>query len=117
MPKFKVLQKMVDRLNLVSRENLSGLRVIRAFNTEKIQEEKFDGVNKELTRINIFLNRVMALMQPAMMLILNLTMVAVVWLGSSLIDGGTLEVGSMMAFIQYSMQIMMAFLMVAMRCV
>lgn len=114
MPKFKVLQKMVDRLNLVSRENLSGLRVIRAFNTEKIQEEKFDGVNKELTRINIFLNRVMALMQPAMMLILNLTMVAVVWLGSSLIDGGTLEVGSMMAFIQYSMQIMMAFLMVAM---
>ncbi len=114
MPKFKILQRLVDKLNLVSRENLSGLRVIRAFNTQNYQEEKFDGVNRELTRVNIFLNRMMFSMQPAVMLIFNLTMVAVVWVGAGEIAAGTLKVGNMMAFIQYAMQIMMSFLLVAM---
>jgi len=114
LPKFKIVQRLVDRLNLVSRENLSGLRVIRAFNTQSYQEGKFDQTNQELTRINIFINRMMSLMHPSMLLILNLTMVAVVWVGAGKIAAGSLEVGSMMAFIQYAMQIMMSFLMVAM---
>ncbi len=113
LPKFKILQKLVDRLNLVARENLTGLRVIRAFNNEKVEQAKFDRANIDLTATNLFVNRLMVVMQPTMMLILNLTSVLVVWLGAHLINAGNLSIGNMIAFMQYAMQVIMAFLMIS----
>jgi ATP-binding cassette subfamily B multidrug efflux pump len=113
VPKFKILQKLVDRLNLVTRENLTGLRVIRAFNNEKIEQAKFEKANVDLTAANVFVNRLMVVMQPVMMLILNLTSVLIVWMGAHLINSGNLEIGNMIAFIQYAMQVIMAFLMIS----
>lgn len=113
IPKFKILQKLVDRLNLVTRENLTGLRVIRAFNNEKIEQEKFEKANVDLTEANLFVNRLMVVIQPAMMLILNLASVLIVWMGSHLINSGNLGIGNMIAFMQYTMQVIMAFLIIS----
>lgn len=111
MPKFKLMQKLVDNINLVSREILTGLSVIRAFGREKKEEERFDGANKELTKTMLFTNRVMTFMMPGMMLIMNLLTVGIVWVGAHKIDAGSMQVGSMTAFITYAMMIVMAFLM------
>lgn len=113
MPKFQTLQKLVDRLNLVTRENLTGLRVIRAFNNEKIEEKKFEKSNVDLTNANLFVNRLMVIMQPFMMLIFNMTSLGVIWVGAHLINDGSLEIGNMMAFMQYSMQVIMSFLFIS----
>ena len=114
MPKFKVVQKLVDRVNLVTREILSGILVIRAFSTEKHEEKRFDKANRDLTKTNLFVTRSMALMMPTMMLIMNAISILIVWKGAYAIDNGTMQVGDMMAFIQYAMQIIMAFLMISM---
>ena len=114
MPKFKIVQKLIDRLNLVAKENLEGMLVIRAFNTQKFEEERFDTANKDLTDINLFLNRVMALVMPFFMLVMNLTTVIVIWVGSRQVSAFKMDVGNMMAFMQYSMQIIMAFMMLSM---
>ena len=114
MPKFKIVQSLVDRLNLVSREILTGLSVIRAFSTEKYEEKRFDKANKDLTKVNLFVNRAMTFMMPLMMLIMNSITILIVWSGSHSVDSGTMQVGDMMAFIQYTMQIIMAFLMICM---
>lgn len=114
MPKFKKLQTMIDRLNLVSREILTGIPVIRAFSREKHEEERFEEANRRLTRTNLFVNRTMTFMMPAMMLIMNGITVLIVYNGSYAIDDGKIQVGSMMAFIQYVMQIIMSFLMITM---
>lgn len=114
MPRFKILQNLVDRLNLVTREILTGLMVIRAFSTEKHEEERFDKANKDLTRTTLFVNRAMTFMMPVMMLIMNGISVLIVWTGAHGIDSGQMQVGDMMAFIQYTMQIIMAFLMICM---
>ncbi|MGL5329186.1 MAG: ABC transporter ATP-binding protein [Peptostreptococcaceae bacterium] len=114
MPKFKVLQNLVDRLNLVSREILTGLPVIRAFSTEKYEEQRFEKANGDLTKVNVFVNRVMSCMMPAMMFVMNAITVLIVWNGAHSIDAGTMQVGDMMAFIQYTMQIVMSFLMISM---
>jgi ATP-binding cassette subfamily B protein len=113
MPKFKLLQKLVDKLNLVTRENLTGLRVIRAFNTEEHEQEKFERANTELTRINLFVNRLMVVMQPMMMLLLNFTSIGIVWIGSHMIGTGNLLIGDMIAFMQYAMQVIWSFLMIS----
>ena len=114
MPKFKLMQKLVDKLNLVSREILSGLWVIRAFGTQRHEEKRFDDVNKDLTQTNLFVNRVMTCMMPAMMLIMNGVTVLIVWVGADKINTGGMQVGVLMAFIQYTMQIVMSFLMISM---
>lgn len=114
MPKFKILQNLVDRLNLVTREILTGLPVIRAFSTEKHEEERFDEANKDLTKTNLFVNRAMTFMMPTMMLIMNAISILIVWVGANGINDGQMQVGDMMAFIQYTMQIIMAFLMICM---
>ncbi len=114
MPKFKILQNLVDKLNLVTREVLTGLPVIRAFSTERFEEKRFDGVNKDLTKVNMFVNRMMSCMMPAMMLVMNAISVLIVWVGAKNIDTGAMQVGDMMAFIQYTMQIVMSFLMISM---
>ena len=114
MPKFKILQTLVDKLNLVSREILTGLPVIRAFHREKHEEERFDSANKNLMKTNLFVNRAMTFMMPVMMLIMNGISVLIVWTGAHGIDKGQMQVGDMMAFIQYTMQIIMAFLMICM---
>ena len=114
MPKFKIVQNMVDRLNLISREILTGLQVIRAFSTEKYEEKRFDRANKDLTKTNLFVNRAMTFMMPLMMLIMNGITVLIVWVGGHSINDGTMQVGDMMAFIQYTMQIIMSFLMICM---
>lgn len=114
MPKFKIVQNLVDRLNLVSREILTGLPVIRAFSTEKYEEKRFDKANMDLTKVNLFVNRAMTFMMPVMMLIMNGITVLIVWSGSHSINDGTMQVGDMMAFIQYTMQIIMSFLMICM---
>ena len=114
MPRFKKLQNLVDRLNLVTREILTGLPVIRAFSTERFEEKRFDGVNKDLTKVNMFVNRMMSCMMPAMMLVMNAISVLIVWVGAKNIDTGAMQVGDMMAFIQYTMQIVMSFLMISM---
>ena len=114
MPRFKKLQNLVDRLNLVTREILTGLPVIRAFSTERFEENRFDGVNKDLTKVNMFVNRMMSCMMPAMMLVMNAISVLIVWIGAKNIDTGAMQVGDMMAFIQYTMQIVMSFLMISM---
>lgn len=113
LPKFRQLQKLVDKLNLISREILTGLRVIRAFNTEKDEEKKFDIANVELTNANLFVNRIMVIMQPIMMLIMNGAALLIVWTGAHLINSGSLEIGNMIAFMQYSMQVIFSFLMIS----
>ncbi len=114
MPKFKVLQNLVDKLNLVTREILTGLPVIRAFSTEKHEEERFDDANRTLTKTNLFVNRAMTFMMPVMMLVMNSVSVLIVWTGAHGISDGQMQVGDMMAFIQYTMQIIMGFLMLCM---
>lgn len=114
MPKFKRMQSLVDRVNLVSREILTGTMVIRAFSREKHEEERFDKANRELMSTQLFTNRVMSMMMPAMMLIMNAITVLIVWMGAKGIDIGRMQVGDMMAFITYTMQIVMAFLMITM---
>ena len=114
MPKFKILQTLVDKVNLVMREILTGLPVIRAFSTEKHEEERFDAANMELTKTNLFVNRAMTFMMPVMMLVMNGVSVLIMWTGAHGIDNGQMQVGDMMAFIQYTMQIIMGFLMLCM---
>lgn len=114
MPKFKKLQVLIDKINLVAREILTGLPVIRAFNKEKAEEERFDKANIDLTKVNIFVNRVMSFMMPLLMFLMNGISLMIVWFGSHNIDSGIMQVGDMMAIIQYTMQIVMAFLMVSM---
>ena len=114
MPKFKLLQKLVDRLNLVSRETITGISVIRAFGTQTYEEERFDKANKDLTRTNLFVNRSMSFMFPIMMLILNMVSILIVWVGAKYIDIGSMQVGDMMAFIQYAIMIIMSFLILTM---
>ena len=114
MPKFKVLQNLVDKLNLVTREILTGLPIIRAFSTEKHEEERFDDANRTLTKTNLFVNRAMTFMMPVMMFVMNGVSVLIVWTGAHGISDGQMQVGDMMAFIQYTMQIIMGFLMLCM---
>ena len=114
MPKFKSLQRLTDRLNLVSRENLSGMLVVRAFTNEKFEEARFDKANEDLTRTNRFTQRVMSVTMPVMMLIMNLVTLLIMWVGGHAIAESTMQVGDMMAYIQYTMQIIMSFLMIAM---
>lgn len=114
MPKFKIIQKLIDKLNLVSRENLSGIMVSRAFRTQKYEEDRFDKVNKELTNVNLFVNRAMVVMMPAMTFIMNAIMLLIVWVGAKQIEQSNLQIGDMMAFMQYSMQVIMSFLMMSM---
>lgn len=114
MPKFKSVQKLVDRLNLVTRESLTGMLVIRAFSTQKYEEDKFEVANKNLTKTNLFVNRIMTTMMPLMMFIMNAITLLIVWVGAHRIDEGIMQVGTMMAFMQYTMQIIMAFLMISM---
>lgn len=114
MPKFKKLQELIDKLNLVSREILTGLPVIRAFNTEKKEETRFEEANSDLMKANIFVNRAMSIMMPGLMLVMNGVMLLIIWVGGHNIDQGIMQVGDMMAFIQYTMQIIMSFLMISM---
>lgn len=114
VPKFKLLQKSTDDLNMITRENLSGLKVIRAFNTEDIQEEKFDKINKRNANLNIFVNRVMSLIFPGMNMIMNLLTLCIVWIGSILVNKGTLEIGVLLSFSQYAMHVLFSFLMLSM---
>ena len=114
MPKFNKVQKLIDKVNLVSREILSGIPVIRVFGTEKHEEKRFDNANKDLTKVNLFVNRVMTIMMPSMMFIMNGVSVLIVWIGASKIDAGTIQVGTLIAFITYTMQIIMSFLMISM---
>lgn len=114
MPRFKLMQKLVDNVNLVSREILTGLSVIRAFGREKKEEERFDDANKDLTKTMLFTNRIMTFMMPGMMMIMNVLTVGIVWVGAHKIDAGTMQVGAMTAFITYAMMIVMSFLMLTM---
>ncbi len=114
MPKFTLLQNLIDKLNLVTRETLTGIMVIRAFSTEKHEEERFEEANRRLTKTNLFVNRVMTFMMPLMMLIMNGISVLIVYNGAYAVDSGTMQVGNMMAFMQYAMQIIMSFLMITM---
>ena len=114
LPKFKLLQKMVDKLNLVTRENLTGLRVVRAFNKEKTEENKFNDANTDLMKLNLTVNRMMIIMQPFMNLIMNMALIAIVWFGAHLVSERLIDVGNMMAFMQYATQVIMSFLMISM---
>ncbi|OQY38504.1 MAG: ABC transporter [Spirochaetaceae bacterium 4572_7] len=114
IPKFTIVQTLVDRLNLVARENLSGLLVVRAFNRELFEEKRFDVANKDVTKVNLFVGRTMVVMMPLIMLIMNSLIVAIIWVGSNNIGAGNMQVGDMMAFMQYAMQIVMAFMMLSM---
>lgn len=114
LPKFKIIQSLIDKLNLTMRENLTGVLVIRAFGNEKHSEERFDKANNDLTTVNLFVNRAMATLMPIMMFIMNFATVLVVWVGSQQLDLGNIAIGEMMAFIQYAMQIIMSFLFIAM---
>lgn len=114
VPRFKIIQKLVDRLNLVTREMLTGLMVIRAFNTQDHEMKKFDAANRDVTSLNLFVNRIMVFMMPAMMLLMNGVMLLIIWYGARQVDAGLMQVGSMMAFMQYTMLVIMAFLMVSM---
>lgn len=113
LPKFKLIQKLIDKFNLVTRENLTGIMVIRAFGTQKFEEKRFDKANVELTKTNLFTNRIMAIMMPSMMFLLNTISLLIVWTGSHQIEASQMQVGDMMAFMQYAMQIIMAFLMIS----
>ena len=114
LPKMKRMQSLVDKLNLVTRENLTGMRVIRAFNTESYEEKRIDEANRNLTKTSLFVNRLMVIMQPVMMLLMNLTTVLIIWVGANAVGAGSMQVGDMMAFMQYAMQIMFSFLIVSM---
>lgn len=114
LPKFQILQKLVDRLNLVSRENLAGIMVIRAFNKQKYEESRFDKANEDLTRVSLFVNRLMVIMMPLMMFIMNGLSLIIIWVGAHEVANATIQVGSIMGFLQYAMQIVMAFLMLSM---
>lgn len=114
MPKFKSMQKLIDKMNLVSREIITGMPVIRTFSTEKHEEKRFDKANQKLTKTNLFINRMMNIMMPSMMLVMNIISILIVWYGAKQIDIGTLQVGSLLAFITYTMQIIMSFLMISM---
>lgn len=114
VPNFKKVQELLDRVNLVSREILTGLPVIRAFATEKYEEKRFDKANKDLTKVNLFVNKVMSVMMPTMMFIMNAICILIIWVGADRIDNATIQIGDLMALIQYSMQIIMAFLMISM---
>lgn len=114
LPRFRIIQSLIDRLNLVTRENLSGMMVIRAFNMQPFEENRFDVANKNLTKTMLFINRVMVVMMPLMMLIMNGLSILIIWVGSHQVGAGTMQVGDMMAFMQYAMQIMFAFLMLSM---
>lgn len=114
MPRFKIMQTLVDKLNLVTRENLSGMMVIRAFGTQKFEEQRFDEANRDLNRTNLFVNRLMAFLMPAMNLVMNLMTLLIIWVGAHQIANSTMQVGDMMAFMQYAMQIMFSFLMISM---
>ncbi|NLL96415.1 MAG: ABC transporter ATP-binding protein [Clostridiaceae bacterium] len=114
IPKFRIVQKLVDKLNLVTRENLTGLMVIRAFNTQKHEEERFDKANMDLTKTNLFINRTMSLMMPLMMLLMNCVSLLIIWVGAHRVDSGAMQVGDIMAFISYAMQIIVSFLMISM---
>ena len=113
LPKFRIIQKLLDRLNLVTREQLEGMLVIRAFNNQSYEEKKFDDVNSDITRVNIFVNRLMAIMMPAMTFIMSFASILIVWFGARQIDQGIMEIGSMMAFIQYAMHVLMSFMIIA----
>ena len=113
IPRFTKLQRLVDRLNLVSRETLVGLRVIRAYHREQREQEKFEAANADLTRMNLFVNRLTALMQPAMLLILNFTSIAIIWVGAHRVNAGSLQIGDMIAFMQYASQAIFAFIMIS----
>jgi ATP-binding cassette subfamily B protein len=112
LPKFRRLQKLVDKLNLVTRENLTGLRVIRAFNREKYEEGKFEQTNRELTSINLFINRLQSALQPVMLLIFNFTSILIIWVGAHYVNTNSLQIGSVIAFMQYAILVIMAFLMI-----
>jgi ATP-binding cassette subfamily B protein len=114
LPKFKIIQQLVDRINLVSRENLTGMMVIRAFNMQAFEEQRFDKANKDLTEVSLFINRIMVIMMPLMMLIMNLLMVGIIWFGANEVARADMQVGDMMAFMQYAMQIVMSFLFLSM---
>ncbi len=114
MPKFKIVQKLIDRLNLVVRENLDGMLVIRAFNTQGFEENRFDKANRDLTSTNLFINRTMSVMMPFMMLVMNLVTVVIVWVGANQVSSFNMNIGDMMAYMQYAMQIIMAFLFLSM---
>ncbi len=114
LPKIKIIQSLIDRLNLVSRENLSGMMVIRAFGNEQHEEKRFEGANNNLRKTNLFIQRIISLLQPFMTIIMNFTQIAIVWLGSKAIINSTLEIGDMMAYIQYAMHVIMSFLFISM---
>lgn len=114
VPKFQVIQKFIDKINLIIRENLTGVLVVRAFNTERHEEKRFDKANNDLTKTQLFIGRTMSIGMPLMMLIMNCVTILIVWVGAHQIDSGVIQVGDMMAFIQYTMQIIMAFLMITM---
>jgi ATP-binding cassette subfamily B protein len=114
MPKFKIMQKLVDKLNLVTRESLSGMMVIRAFGTQTFEEKRFDDANEDLKRTNLFVNRMISLMFPAMMFVMNLMTVLIIWVGAHQIADSQMQIGDMIAFMQYAMQIMFSFLMLSM---
>lgn len=114
LPKFTILQKLVDKLNTVARENLTGLRVVRAFNNEKHEEDKFKEANNELTRVNLFVSRLMVIISPVIQLLLNITTLLVIWVGAGYVESGSIEIGNIMAFMQYAMQVMMSFMFLAM---
>lgn len=114
MPKFRIAQKLVDNLNLVTREQLEGMPVIRAFNNESMEEERFDRANTDITKLNIFLNRLMAIVSPIMTLMMSCVTIAIIWIGASSIDLGTMQIGDMMAFIQYTSHVLISFMIVSM---
>lgn len=114
LPKFKIVQSLVDDLNRVSRENLTGLMVIRAFGTQKFEMDRFDNTNTDLTKVNLFVNRIMVVMMPTMFLVMNLVSILIVWVGAHRIAESTMQVGDMMAYLQYAMQVIMSFLMLSM---
>ncbi len=113
VPKFELIQKLVDKLNLLTRQNIVGVRVVRAFNTQKHEAEIFDKANQEVTKVRLFIDRVLGIMQPIMMLIFNLTTILVIWVGAHLVEDNSLYIGDMLAFMQYAMQVIIAFLMVS----
>ena len=114
IPRFSKLQKLIDKLNLVARENLTGLRVVRAFHTEAVEQRKFENVNQPLTRLNLVVNRLMMITEPVITLVMSVSTVAVVWFGAVAISSGDLEIGNMLAFMQYAMQVIISFLMISM---
>ena len=114
MPKFKIIQKLVDKLNLVTREQLSGMLVIRAFNNEKVEEERFDEVNTDITKVNVFVNRLMGVISPTMAFLMSSVSILIIWVGANEIDAGIMQIGDIMAFLQYAMHVLMSFMIVAM---